>query len=86
MAVAVQREENSFHPQVPLREEETKHVFADGINFQAKTQDLPCPNCGLRLHSWLLCGTTVEGVTSLTLSEGAPILSLTNLHSYVKRS
>jgi hypothetical protein len=84
MAMAAQREENSFHPQVPPREEEAKRLFADGINFQGKTQDLPCPNRGLPLQNWLPCGTTDEGVTRLTPSEGAPILSLTNLHSYVE--
>ncbi len=84
MAVAKQREENSFHPQAPPQEEEAERPFADGIDFQGKTQDLPCPSRDLHLQSWLSCGTTVEGVTCLTQSEGAPILSPTNFHSYVE--
>jgi hypothetical protein len=32
MVVAAQREKNSFHPQVPLQEEETKRAFADRSN------------------------------------------------------
>ncbi len=84
IAVAAQREESSFHPQVPLQEEEAKCVFVNGINYQSKTQDLPCPSRGLRLQSWLLCGRTVEGVTRLSLSEGAPIHIPTNLHRSVK--
>jgi hypothetical protein len=36
MVVAAQREENSFHPQAPPREEEADHAFADRINFKAK--------------------------------------------------
>jgi hypothetical protein len=83
-AVATQREENSFHPQAPPREEETKRVFADGSNHQIQTPDLPCPSCGLHLQSWLLRGMTVEGVTHLSLSEGAPIHIPTNLHRSVK--
>jgi hypothetical protein len=84
MALAAQREENSFHPQVPKWEEETKCAFADGSNHQIKTPDVPHPSCGLCLQSWLLCGRTVEGVTRLSPSEGDPILSLTNLHCSVK--
>jgi hypothetical protein len=83
MAVAALREENSFHPQAPTQEEKTKHAFVDGIDFQGKTQDLPCPNPGLRLQSWLLCGRTAERVTCLSPSEGAPILSPTNLYRSV---
>jgi hypothetical protein len=85
MMVAAQREENSFHPQAPLREEEAKCAFLDGRDHQGKTQDLPCPNHGLCLQSWLSFGTTVEGVTCLTPSEGAPIFSPTNLYSSVER-
>ena len=84
-AVAAQREENTFHPQAPTREEEAERAFADGINFQGKTQDLPCPNCGLRLQSWLLCGRTPEGVACLSPIEGAPVYFPTNLHLSVKR-
>jgi hypothetical protein len=79
MVVATQREENSFCPQVPPREEEAKCAFLDGRDHQSKTLDLPCPSCGLRLQSWLLCGRTADGVTRLSPSEGAPIFSPTNL-------
>jgi hypothetical protein len=53
MLAAAQREENSFHPQVPLREEEAKHAFADRIDSQSKTKDSPCPNCSLHLKGLL---------------------------------
>jgi hypothetical protein len=85
MAVAAQREENSFCLQVPPREEEAEHAFLDERNHQSKTPDLPCPSRGLCLQSWLLCGRTAERVTHLSPSEGAPILSLTNLHRSVER-
>jgi hypothetical protein len=86
MVVATLREKNLFHPQALPQEEEAKRVFTEGSDHQIKTQDLPCPSCGLHLQSWLLCGRMAEGVTCLSLSEGAPILSPTNLHRSVKRS
>ncbi len=82
MAVADQRKKNSFYPQAPLQEEEATHAFANRIEYQSKTQDLPCLSRGLCLQSWLLCGRTIEGVTRLSPSEGAPILSQTKLHHY----
>jgi hypothetical protein len=85
MAVDAPREKDSFHPQVPLREEEAEHAFADRSNHQIKTLDLPRPNCGFRVQSWLSCGRMVEGDFRLSPSEGAPIHSLTNLHCYVER-
>jgi hypothetical protein len=85
MAVADQREKNSFYPQAPPQEEEAKHAFVNRIDCQSKTQDLPCLSCSLRLQSWLSCGRAVEGVTCLSLSEGAPILSQIKLHRSVKR-
>jgi hypothetical protein len=84
MAVVAQREKNSFHPQVPAWEEKAKRAFPDGRDHQSKTPELPFPSCILRLQSWLLCGRTAEGVTHLSPSEGAPILSLTNLHRSVE--
>ncbi len=84
MAVAVQREENSFQPQAPLQEEEAEHAFLDGRDQQSKTPDSPCPSCGLCLKIWLLCGRTVERVTCLSPSEGAPIHIPTNLHHSVE--
>jgi hypothetical protein len=86
MAVAAPKEKSSFHPQVPPQEEEAKRVFVEGINHQIKTMDLPCPNCGFRVQSWLSCGRMAEGVSHLSPSKGAPILSLTNLHCSVKCS
>jgi hypothetical protein len=65
MAVADQRQKNSFYPQAHPQEEEAKRAFANRINYQRKTQDLPCPSSGLRLQSWLLCDRIVEGVTRL---------------------
>jgi hypothetical protein len=85
MAVAAPREENSFRPQVPQWEEEAKRAFLDRSDHQSKSLDLPCPSRSLHLQSWLLCGRTAEGVTHLSPSEGAPILSPTNLHRSVKR-
>ncbi len=49
VAVAAPREKNSYHPQAPPQEDEAKHAFANRINHQNKTQDLPCPNCSLHL-------------------------------------
>jgi hypothetical protein len=87
MAVANQREKNSFYPQVPPQEEEAKRAFANRIDYQSKTQDLPCLSRGLCLQSWLLCGRTVEGVTCLSPSKGAPIFSnFTALSSVVDRT
>ncbi len=86
MAVADQREENSFHPKAPLQEEEAKHAFTNKIDYQSKTWDLPCPSCGLHLQSWLLCGRTVKGITCLSPSEGVPVYFPTNLHRRVERS
>jgi hypothetical protein len=41
MAMADQREKNLFYPQAPPQEEEAKCAFANRINYQSKTQDLP---------------------------------------------
>jgi hypothetical protein len=54
MGVAAQKEENSFHPQVPPREKETKLAFTDRSNHQIKTLDLPHPNRSFCAQSWLL--------------------------------
>jgi hypothetical protein len=86
MVVATPRKKNSFHLQAPSQEEEAKHMFAEGSDHQIKTTDLPRPNHGFHVQSWLSCGSTVEGVTCLTPSEGAPIHVLTNLHRSVERS
>jgi hypothetical protein len=51
MAVANQREKNSFYPQAPPQEEEAERVFVEGSNHQIKTTDLPCPNCCFRVQS-----------------------------------
>ncbi len=86
MAVANQREKNSFYPQAPLQEEEAKHVFAEVSDHQIKTTDLPHPNHSFRVQSWLSCGRMGERVNCLSPSKGAPILSRTKLHHSVERS
>ncbi len=53
VAVAAPREESSFYLQAPPQEEEAKRALANGMDHQNKTQDLPCPNRGLHLNSWL---------------------------------
>jgi hypothetical protein len=78
-------EEELIYPQAPPQEEEAKCAFANRIDYQSKTQDLPCLSRGLHLQSWLWCGRTAEGVTCLSLFEGAPILSQTKLHRSVER-
>ena len=56
IVMAAPREKNSYHPQAPAREEEAEHVFLDGRDQQQiKAQDLPYPNHGLHLQSWLFC-------------------------------
>ncbi len=57
MAVAAPREKNSFHPQVPLQEEEAKRAFDERSNHQIKTTDLPLSNSG----SMFRVGCCVEG-------------------------
>jgi hypothetical protein len=84
MVVAALREKNSFHPQAPPQEEVAKRVFAEGSDHQIKTTDLPCPNCGFRVQSRLSCGRMAEGVTRLSPSKGAPILSHTKCHHSVE--
>jgi hypothetical protein len=86
MEVADQREKNSFYTQAPSQEEEAGRVYAEGSNHQIKTTDLPCPNHGFRVQSWLSCGKTAEGVNRLSPSKGAPILSRTKLHSSINHS
>ncbi len=54
MAVAAHREKNSYLPQVPAQEEDTKRVSLDGSDQrQINAQDLPCPNRSLHLKGWL---------------------------------
>jgi hypothetical protein len=84
MAVADQREKNSFYPQAPPQEEEAKLVFAEGSDHQIKTMDLARPNRGFGVQSWLLCGRMAEGVNHLSPSVRAPILSRTKLHRSVE--
>jgi hypothetical protein len=84
MAVADQREKNSFYSQALPQEVEAKCAFANRINYQSKTQDLSCLSRGLRLQSWLPRGRMAEGVNCLSPSKGAPIHSLTNLHHSVE--
>jgi hypothetical protein len=43
MALAAQREKNSFHPQVPPWEEETKCGFANGSNHKSRLQTYLIP-------------------------------------------
>jgi hypothetical protein len=86
MMVAAPREKNSIHPQAPPQEEEAKRVFDKRSDHQIKTTDLPLPNRGFRVQSWLSCERTTEGVAHLTLSKEAPILSPTNFHRSVKRN
>jgi hypothetical protein len=86
MAVATPREKNSFHSQAPPREEEAERAFDKRSNHQIKTMDLPLPNRGFCVQSWLSCGRMAEGVAHLSPSEEAPILSPTNLHHSVKRN
>jgi hypothetical protein len=59
MAVAAQREKNSFYPQAPPQEEETVRAFADRIDHQNNTQDLLVPipvsvlRVGCQVEGWL---------------------------------
>jgi hypothetical protein len=78
MAVANQREKNSFYPQAPLQEEEAKRAFANRID---------CQSTGLTLsQSWSLpsklvvcvrvCVCVLPPVTGgVTVTRGIPIAS-----------
>jgi hypothetical protein len=84
MVVDAPREKNSFHSQAPPQEGEAERAFDKRSDHQIKTTDLPLPNRGVCVQSWLLCVRMAEGVNPLSPSEGAPILSPTNLHCSVK--
>jgi hypothetical protein len=75
MVVAAQREKNSFHPQAPLGEEETKRTFADGINFQSKPLDLPHPSSGFKVDC-CVCVFLASGYGWSAVMHGIPISSL----------